>query len=243
VADGISTCDVGSGAVASRTACEVLAEGVGDDCSLALFPDRVTAACREAGCRLLRWAIDGGHRDRLAAGADLMGTTLTAAWVEGNEVVVANLGDSRAYLIDGTGAEQLTVDGDVGTALLASGMPPEHVRDTGAMARALREFVGGCVLDGGEPAVYARACKPALARWKLLPGDVLVLCSDGLIEEGLFLSPQELGELVRDNSELPAAALAALLVDIAESRQGVPRPAAPDGFGDNVSCIVIKVSG
>ena len=35
---------------------------------------------------------------------------LTAAWLEGNSLMLANLGDSRAYLIQGNRAEQLTVD-------------------------------------------------------------------------------------------------------------------------------------
>ncbi len=244
VADGISTCDVGSGDVASRTACAVLEQAFGPPSSLASFAKAVTAACRQASRGLLDWALRNGHRQQLAEGLDLMGTTVTAAWLEGNCLALANLGDSRAYLIDAAGAEQLTVDGDLGSALLAAGVPPEDVREAGPMARALRDCVGGCSRGpGGEPTVNERYCTPAVTTWRLLPGDFVVLCTDGLVEEGVFLDPAALAELLRRHKDLPAAALAVKLADAADALQRPPGPLEPDGFGDNISCIVIKVLG
>src|SRR5437667_3073751 len=116
-----------------------------------------------------------------------MGTTLTVGWLQGHELSVANLGDSRAYLITDKVVEQLTVDGDLASDLLARGAAPEEVRELGGMGRALRECIGGCITtENGEVAVLIESCTPRISRWPLLPGDVIVLCTDGLVEEGYF---------------------------------------------------------
>jgi serine/threonine protein phosphatase PrpC len=243
VADGISTCDVGSGAIASQTACAAVEAALGPDVHADTFPQKMAAAFLQGARALLDWAVQRGQQQRLLAGQHLMGTTLTAAWLEGNLLSLANSGDSRAYLIDETGAEQLTVDGDLGSALLAAGAPPEEVQQLGNLARALHDCIGGCYrTPTGDLAVEEDRCRPALSRWPLLPGDVLVLCTDGLVEEGVFLNPSELAELVRRYRNLPAAALAEKLADAADARQRLPSGEEPEGFGDNVSCAVIKIS-
>jgi serine/threonine protein phosphatase PrpC len=244
VADGISSCDVGNGELASRMACEELARALGPQCSLDSFPLAVTMACRAAARTLIDWAEREGHRQRLLDGDDLMGTTLVAAWLEGNRLALANLGDSRAYLLDETGIEQLTVDGDLGSALLSAGVPPEDVREAGSMAKALRDCVGGYTrTPSGELKVQEQHCTPTVTFWRLVPGDVVVLCTDGLVEEGIFLDPQTLAELVGRHKDLTAQAQAVKLADAAEALQRPPTPHEPEGFGDNISCVVIKVLG
>ena len=172
-----------------------------------------------------------------------MGSTLTAAWLEENRLTIANLGDSRAYLIEGMRVEQLTVDGDLASDLLQHGMPPEQVRDLGLMTRALRRCIGGCELDAqGEPTIVAESSDPSLTDWRLLPGDVVVLCSDGLVEEGAFLEPELLVEIVRNHPDASAQELALLFSDAADSLQRVPSAQEPEGFGDNISCIVLRIS-
>src|SRR5262249_11495633 len=156
-------------------------------------------------------------------GGHLMGTTLTAAWLEGDLLTLAHLGDSRAYLIDAAGVEQLTVDGDLGCALLAAGGPPEEVLQLGGMARALHDCVGGCYrTPRGELAIEEDRCRPPLTRWPLQPGDVIVLCTDGLVEEGVFLDPNGLADLVRRHQALPAQALAEKLAEAADACQRLP---------------------
>jgi serine/threonine protein phosphatase PrpC len=243
VADGISCCDVGSGAVASRTVCDLVDATFGPNAGAADFPQRIGSACRQGARALLEWALGQGEGPRLSAGGQLMGTTLTAAWLEGNTLSLANVGDSRAYLIDEGGVEQLTVDGDLGSALLAAGAPPEEVVQLGGLARALHDCVGGCYrTPAGELAIDEDRCRPRLTRWPLLPGDVVVLCTDGLVEEGAFLTPEELEDLVRRHGDLPAAALAEKLADAADARQRLPSAEEPEGFGDNITCAVIKIS-
>jgi len=191
---------------------------------------------------IVEWAIERGFRADLQAGRDLMGTTLTAAWLEGNGLTVANLGDSRAYLIDGMRVEQLTVDGDLASDLLHHGMAPEQVRELGVMTRALRQCVGGCDIDEkGEPTIALECTLPSIAQWRLMPGDVIVLCSDGLVEEGAFLEPELLVEIIRNNPNATAQELATLFADAADSLQRVPTPQEPEGYGDNISCVVVRV--
>ena len=77
-----------------------------------------------------------------------------------------------------------------------------------------------------------------------MPGDtVIVICTDGLVEEGFFLEPATVHAIVQQNKHRSAADLAFMLVDAADALQRVPSIIEPDGFGDNISCVVIKVSG
>jgi protein phosphatase len=242
VADGISSCDVGSGALASMIAMMVVENAVGGDMRAEQFPTALCDVCRRGAQALIDWAIAKGYRDQLAQGADLMGTTLTAGWLEDRHLCLANLGDSRGYLIDGPLLEQLTVDGDLGTHLLRHGTPPEQLRELGLLSKALRECVGGCTVDGdGHVIVQDDACIPTITHWPLLPGDIIVLCTDGLVEQGAFLEPETLGELVRAHRDVPAQELAERLADAADALQRLPTFLEPEGFGDNISCVVIKI--
>src|SRR5262249_15464655 len=149
------------------------------------FEARIAKVCGQSARTLLAWALEKGYVKQLQDGADLMGTTLTAGWLEGNLFSLANLGDSRAYLVTDRVVEQLTVDGDLASGMLAEGVPPETIRDIGPVAKALRQCIGGCtVTPAGEITILEECCNPTVTQWPLVPGDILVLCSDGLIEEG-----------------------------------------------------------
>jgi protein phosphatase len=243
VADGVSTCDIGSGGLASMMTAIVIENALSEGCTHELFPALIAAATTRGSVGLLEWALAHGCRADLEAGRDLMGTTLTVAWLQGHEISLANLGDSRAYLVTDDAIEQLTVDGDLASDLLAHGSSPEEIRELGAMARALRECVGGCIrTDDGELGILPESTRPKVSRWPLVPGDVIVLCTDGLVEEGYFLEPNTVAEIVRKYRNRPAADIALLLVDAADALQRLPTVLEPDGFGDNISCIVIKIT-
>jgi serine/threonine protein phosphatase PrpC len=241
IADGVSCCDVGTGQIASQLTCDAFARRLGPDTHAADFRRQVESACREAGSLLLDWANQHGGQDQLTAGGDLMGTTVLAAWLEGRTLSLANIGDSRAYLIDGSGIEQLTVDGDLGNALLEAGVPPEEVRDMGRAARSLYSFVGGAAQDDQGQLSVGEHWEMMLTHWPLLPGDVVILCTDGLVEEGSYLEPQQVLELVRQHEDLPTDLLAAKLAEAADARQRLPSETNPEGLGDNITCCVIRV--
>ncbi len=243
VADGVSTCDIGTGALASMMTTIVLENAFADGCTHETFQEQVSRATRTGSQGLLEWALARGNRAELEAGKDLMGTTLTVGWLEGRDLNLANLGDSRAYLVTADAIEQLTVDGDLASDLLAQGASPQEVRELGSTARALRECVGGCTkTEDGALCTLPDSANPRVTRWPLCPGDTLVICSDGLVEEGFFLEPKTVYDIVQQNRNLPAAELALRLADAADALQRTPSMLEPDGFGDNISCIVVKIS-
>jgi len=95
-----------------------------------------------------------------------MGTTLTAALVRGTNVLVAQIGDSRAYLLHGETLTQLTKDQTVKNSVLE--LQPDAV---------INENLGSMLAQalGVEPEV-----KVAITDAELGQGDILLLCSDGL---------------------------------------------------------------
>jgi serine/threonine protein phosphatase PrpC len=127
---------------------------------------------------------------------------------------------------------------------LAAGSPPENVIELGPVTRALRSCVGGVLYKSAtdELVVDDARFRLVVNRWKLLPGETVILCSDGLVEEGAFLEPSELLELVRQNADLSAEAMAFALAEAADARQTLPSQEEPEGCGDNISCCVIKIS-
>jgi len=144
------------------------------------------------------------------------GTTLTAAVIRGSEVYVANVGDSRAYLVRGRRAEQITRDHSfaaqevarrVLTPLQARNHPWRHI---------LTRFLGG---------------KPTLTvdlfRRRLRRGDVILLCTDGLSECMTEL------ELPRLNAARRPQDVAPMLVNLALRR----------GADDNVTAMVVRIEG
>ena len=105
--------------------------------------ERLADAMREANTAVLKAAEASAKREAAS--------TLVAALVEGKSLVIANLGDSRAYLIRGDATRQLTED------------------HAGGVIHAITRFVGDP--RGVQADVFVE---------ELQPGDRLVLCSDGL---------------------------------------------------------------
>lgn len=205
--------------------------------------DVIRGACLEAAGAIL----DAAFADFPAEGTDpvdVMSSTAVLGVARGNELTLASVGDSRAYLLHGGVAEQLTVDGDVRCARLAAGMPPELVRELGPEALALYSCLGiGEPGPGGRFVPSGERSEPHVGRWKLLPGDVVVLCTDGLVEEGVFLEPGELAALLSGRADRPARELAEMLVAAAKGRHRDPSAEEPDGCGDDVTCVVVVVRG
>lgn len=103
-------------------------------------------------------------------------TTLVAAVVLSNQIWIANLGDSRAYLIQTTDrpVKQLSEDHNNSVRLAKAGAQPQATKlrnrssDSGS-ASALTRAIG---LDD--------ACQVDIYHYTWEPGNALVLCSDGL---------------------------------------------------------------
>jgi protein phosphatase len=101
-----------------------------------------------------------------------MGTTLTLALVSGWKLFVMHAGDSRCYLYRGGPLRQLTEDHTLVGELARRGViRPDEIRH-----HNLRHVVTN-VLGGGEAGV-----RVDVHRVDLEPGDVLLVCTDGLTE-------------------------------------------------------------
>ena len=244
VADGVTHARIGSGDQASRITIEVLSGAL-----LKLLPggahldDEIQTACLTAAQAILDAALADLPAGRSLDPVDVMSSTVVLAILRDNELTLASAGDSRAYLLHGGVAEQLTVDDDVRCTQLAAGMPPEEARELGADGQALYCCLGvGELAPDGRLVPSLERSRPRLSHWKLVPGDVLLLCTDGLVEEGVFLEPGELPPLV-NGARQSAAAIAEVLVSAATSRHREASPWEPEGRGDDVTCVVVVVNG
>ncbi len=136
-----------------------------------------------------------------------MGTTVTAALVDSAQerVAIGHVGDSRAYLLRSGVLEQLTTDHSLVAELVQSGVltPEEAERhpQRSAITRAL----------GTEPTVEVEVLTIAPE-----PGDLFVLCSDGL---PTMVSDEEIAAALEAAERTPAAAAEAL-VAVANARGG-----------------------
>ena len=245
VADGVSTATVGSGDVASKIACRSIHEFIAKslhDCHT--NPDWgviLRDACRLASGQVVDAAKALGDFPAELTDSGIMSSTAVIAIISGDAVVVANVGDSRAYLVRDAFAEQLTVDGDTGTNLLSQMTPPEDVLALGESGKSLHFCLGSCHINTtGEFLLNVDRCTPTMNQFRMVAGDTLILCTDGLVDEGVFLEPEELRQLVHDNKALNAQELAEKLVAEADRKQRSVSETEPKGFGDNISCALIR---
>jgi protein phosphatase len=173
VADGMG--GMAGGEVASRLALSKLVELVAEtsDWVLALQRDQdVMTVLERMTDRFLQ--LDEAVRKQADSDHALqgMGTTLTVAGALGSDLIVGHVGDSRAYLLHGNNLKQLTTDHTLAQALIDAGVAN---RDDPA-SRSMRHVLTAVVGSLGEQV------DPQVQRFKLEPGDQLLLCTDGLTE-------------------------------------------------------------
>jgi PPM family protein phosphatase len=126
--------------------------------------DRVDVAelIQEANRRVFERARD----DASASG---MGTTMTVALVEDDHVTIGHVGDSRAYRLRDGGLEQLTEDHSLVAELVRSGkLSPEEAETHPQRSVITRALGTDADVDVDTFSV------------EVVPGDVFMLCSDGL---------------------------------------------------------------
>lgn len=195
-----------AGEVASAMAIEILTRELArptDDPSEAL-----RAAIKLANAEI--WAE--ASRDPEKSG---MGSTVVAAIVRDNRAYLANAGDSPAYLVRAGETSQITRD----HGLVAEQVELGIITEEAAAHHPYRHVLTRCL--GAEDDVDAEAYPPH----ELEPGDVLVLCSDGLTEH---VSKREVAALTTasDPTEIAQG-----LVDVANQRGG----------HDNITVVVARV--
>ncbi len=146
-----------------------------------------------------------------------MGATITAVLVFGHRAYVAEVGDSRAYVLRGNKLVQLTHDQSYVQLLLDKGALTREQADKFEYRNVILQAIG----------IQADVVV-ALSRFTLRQGDKLLLCSDGLTGK---LDHAEICSVVATAVSLEAACRG--LVDLANSRGGE----------DNVTVVLAEVGG
>lgn len=156
VADGMG--GHAAGEVASEIAVNEIAAHMPDELDPAALGEAVDAANRS----IINAALVNQDKEG-------MGTTCTAAMLQDDRLIIAQVGDSRAYLLHGGKLQQITRDHSLMANMIEAGqITPEEARvhpNRSVITRAL----------GNDPTTH-----PDLYEMKVEAGDRLLLCSDGL---------------------------------------------------------------
>jgi serine/threonine protein phosphatase PrpC len=206
VADGMGGAKAGE--VASALAADAVQE-IGNDGESG--EARVASLIEEANRRVFRRASE----DREASG---MGTTMTVALVEGDEVAIGHVGDSRAYLIRDGRLEQLTDDHSLVAELVRSGkLTPEEAETHPQRSVITRALGTEADVDVDTFSVQAA------------PGDLFLLCSDGLTS---MVDDETILDAVEQNR-----------ADLREAAKALVSAANRGGGEDNITVVFFEVDG
>ena len=149
-----------------------------------------------------------------------MGTTAAAVRIMDDKATVWNVGDSRVYLFRGDELRQLSKDHSVVQSLIDNGLLKEGERSSSKYAGELTQYLGMVSEDDIEPSAY-------VTTEDLAPGDILMLCSDGLSGE---LGDEEMRRTIEDTKDRTAEFIAASLL----------KRAVDGECRDNASVIICK---
>jgi serine/threonine protein phosphatase PrpC len=204
VADGMGGHPAGD--VASQIAMSTLFEAFP-----ALPEGDLGLALKQAYRRANEAVFQAGEDEPAHAG---MGTTLTSALLHGKYATIAHVGDSRAYLLRGEALTQVTRDHTVVADEVAQGRITAEAARRDPRRNRLTHVIGT------HPRLESKL--PAIFELTLLPGDRLLLCSDGLYD-------------VLDKDEMRRALLGQ---DPAAAAQQLVEAAKERGTRDNATAVV-----
>ena len=197
------------GEVASRAAIEEVVAGFRRAASNAPHRDLLTSLVQAANARVCETEILAGP-----AGAG-MASTIVACTLRFDRATVAHVGDSRLYVIRKGETRQITRDHTVAKEQSRLGILSSLEAAQGATRHVLSRSLGKGLFASVE-----------INEVQLLPGDVVLLCSDGL--HGA-IADREIAKTLAQASNLEAAARQ--LVDSANEQDG----------SDNVSVQLIRI--
>lgn len=204
VADGMGGHEAGE--VASEITVNTLAELAPSH----LDAEGLTAAVEAANYNVMK-------APRQGIGRDGMGTTLTAAMLEGERLLIAQVGDSRAYLLHKGHLQQITRDHSLMADLIEAGqITPEEARvhpNRSVITRAIGSDIH---------------MRPDIYELNVDAGDRILLCSDGLSS---MISNNAIESIMRRQSDAQHCA------------DELVTAALENGGADNVTVVVADVPG
>jgi len=171
--------------------------------------DLLGDAVKEANLNIIEKAVEAPELKG-------MGTTITMAFARFNDVILAHVGDSRAYYVDASdkSIHQLTADHSFVQALVDAG----HITDDEAATHPMKNVLYRALGQAEDLDV------DVIQDIRIHASDRLVLCSDGLT---LHVEPDEIRDTALSSDD--PNVVSEKLVELANSRGGK----------DNVSVIVI----
>lgn len=204
VADGMGGHEAGE--IASEITVNTLAELAPSH----LDAEGLTAAVEAANYNVMK-------APRQSIGRDGMGTTLTAAMLEGERLLIAQVGDSRAYLLHKGHLQQITRDHSLMADLIEAGqITPEEARvhpNRSVITRAIGSDIH---------------MRPDIYELNVDAGDRILLCSDGLSS---MISNNAIESIMRRQSDAQHCA------------DELVTAALENGGADNVTVVVADVPG
>src|SRR6266852_565842 len=144
-----------------------------------------------------------------------MGSTIVAVLVEGNLCSIANVGDSRVYLVRGGTIQQLTSDHSLLMEQVRRGLMTAEEAEQSVLQNVIVRALGSEEIIESD-----------LADHELLPGDILLLCSDGLTRR---LKDQSILDLLGRTPDLNQAC--DQLIEAAKAA----------GSDDNITSLLVQV--
>jgi serine/threonine protein phosphatase PrpC len=171
---------------------------------------RVLAAVHKANTVIREYA-----RQKLEKAGDA-GTTISMALISGRYAVVANVGDSRTYLLRDDQLRQITRDHSLIQRLIEAGYVSDENRYTHPYRNLIFRSLGAN--DTVEVDTFALT---------LAPGDSLLLCTDGLWE--MLHNPADISAIIRESASVHAAC------------QELVAAANAAGGEDNIGVVLVRV--
>jgi protein phosphatase len=214
VADGMG--GAAAGEIASAMATEVVLHELQErwtnapDTSPETFARALKAATETANSRIHKYAAE--HPENRG-----MGTTATIAGLLGDTLYLAQVGDSRGYIIRSGAARQITKDQSLMQKLIEAGELTEEEAEVSERKNIILQALGP------EPLV-----KVDLTSQQVRRGDTLILCSDGMSGQ---MRATDIARIIRENPDLVEACRK--LIDLANE----------NGGPDNITVVAARFEG
>ncbi len=145
-----------------------------------------------------------------------MGTTLVTIARDGDSLVIGNVGDSRAYILQAGECQQLTVDHSYLNELIRTGalsIEDAHKADLNGLESVITRAIGA-----------SSQVQPDFFSVDLAPGTIVLLASDGLTR---YLILEEIAGILLES---PFETAATHLIELAKTRGGQ----------DNITCLLLR---
>jgi serine/threonine protein phosphatase PrpC len=216
VCDGMG--GAAAGEVASRLAIDTIDAAVRNGPADVGHDTQFTARTRQLGDAIRQANLAIIHRARRDPDHAGMGTTVVGAWADEGVVSVAHVGDSRAYLSSAQGFESITSDHSLVESQVQAGLITREQSLKSEQQNILLRALGrdaGVEID--------------LAEVTVVPGDRLLLCTDGLTRVVL---DEQLAAVLNRHRGQPQRACDELI-----------EMANANGGPDNITVVVVEFAG